>query len=396
MKTKILLALLLASSTTLFAQRQRTIRGTPVPDAGQALAGLSTQQADTFNDGKTEFEAEEEVNEGLGPVFNGRSCAECHRVPATGGGSRRTVTRFGRVTNGIFDPLTQFGGSLIQDRAIGPREGSTHAFQPERVPPTANVVARRRSTPLFGLGLVDATPDSAFQQLAAEQAARNDGTTGRVSIVDNLVNGGKSVGKFGWKAQVPTLEQFSGDAYLNELGVTSPLFPNENCPSGNCAELAFNPAPSLNDLGEDVELLANYMTFLAAPPRGAITPDVTAGEATFRRIGCESCHTGTLRSGRNDVAALDRKDYHPWSDYLLHDMGTLGDNISQGAATGREMRTAPLWGLRFVETYLHDGRANTLEQAIGAHDGQGSASRDRFNALDPRSRAQLIAFLRSL
>ncbi|HWW59852.1 MAG TPA: di-heme oxidoredictase family protein [Thermoanaerobaculia bacterium] len=396
MKTTTVTLLIVLSAMPLFAQRQRTIRGNPVPDAGDPLAGLTAPQTNAFNDGKTEFSTDEEVDEGLGPVFNGRSCAECHRVPATGGGSRRTVTRFGRLTNGVFDPLTQFGGSLIQERAIGPRDGSTHAFQPERVPPAANVVARRRSTPLFGLGLVDATPDSAFQQLAAEQAARNDGTAGRVSIVDNIVRGGVSVGKFGWKAQVPTLQQFSGDAYLNEMGITSPLFPNENCPGGNCAELAFNPVPALNDLGDDVAAIANYMTFLAAPPRGAITADVTAGEAVFRRIGCESCHTSTLRTGRSDVSTLDRKEYHPWSDYLLHDMGALGDNISQGAANGREMRTAPLWGLRFVETYLHDGRANTVEQAIGAHDGQGLAARDQFNALDPRARAQLMAFLRSL
>ena len=400
-----LVFIVLIAPATFAQQRNRNVRGpqppTPPPQqqpatAGQPLQGLNAQDAAKFAEGKEEFETEEEVDEGLGPVFNGRSCQECHRVPATGGGSRRTVTRFGRITNGVFDPLANLGGSLIQENAIGPRDGSTHQFQPERVPPQANVVARRRSTPLFGLGLVDATPDGTFQQLAAQQAARNDGTAGKVSLVQNLLTGTTTVGKFGWKAQVPSLGQFSADAYLNEMGITSPLFPNENCPSGNCAELQFNPLPGLNDTGDDVQALADFMTLLAAPPRGPITRDVTDGETVFRNIGCESCHVSTLRTGASNIAALNRKEYQPWSDYLLHDMGTLGDNITQGAANGREMRTAPLWGLRFVETYLHDGRARTLDEAIQAHDGQGRTSRNRFNALDQRGRDQLITFLRSL
>ena len=390
-------------SPTLLAQRRRAITPPPPPppappaaQAGQAFPGLPASLLALFNAGRDEFREAENVNDGLGPVFNDRACGACHNVPVLGGGSERVVTRIGAIVNGRFDPLTRFGGSLLQNRGIGPQDGSPHAFRGEVVPPAATTVARRRSVSLFGLGLVDATPDATFVTLAAQQAARNDGTAGRVAMVDNLAAGMQTVGKFGWKAQVPTLFQFAGDAYLNEMGITSPFFPNENCPSGNCAELQFNPRPGLNDGGEDTRALADFMTMLAPPPRGAITADVTAGEAVFNRIGCNACHVSTLQTGSHSIAALNRVNYQPWSDFLLHDMGTLGDGIEQGAANGREIRTAPLWGLRFVTTYLHDGRGRTMEGAIGAHDGQGRASRDRFNALNATDRARLLAFLRSL
>lgn len=395
-------------SPSLFAQRRRAVGPQPPPNntpppqqppqqqAGQPLANLSPSLLALFNAGRREFGEVENVTDGLGPVFNGRSCGECHNAPAPGGGSDRLVTRIGTITNGRFDPLTRFGGSLLQNRGVNPQIGSTHAFRGENVPPAATIVARRRSTPIFGLSLVDATPDTTFFDLAAQQAARNDGTAGRVALVDNLAIGMQTVGKFGWKAQVPTLFQFAGDAYLNEMGITNPFFPNENCPSGDCNELQFNPRPGLNDGGEDTQSLTDFMTLLGAPQRGAITADVTAGEGVFNRIGCNSCHVASLQTGSNAIASLNRVTYSPYSDFLLHDMGTLGDGIKQGAANGREIRTAPLWGLRFVTSYLHDGRTRTLEGAITAHDGQGRASRDRFNALNATDRSRLLAFLRSL
>jgi CxxC motif-containing protein (DUF1111 family) len=391
-------------SPVLEAQRRRPTGPTqpppnttpPAAQFGQPLPGLPQFLLTFFNDGREEFREPEDVDDGLGPVFNGRACGECHNVPALGGGSERLVTRFGTTTDGAFDPLARLGGSLVQNRAIGPQDGSPHRFRPEGVPREATVVSRRRSTPLFGLGLVDATPDATFIALAAQQAARRDGTAGRVAMVDNLAAGMQTVGKFGWKAQVPTLFQFSGDAYLNEMGITSPFFPNENCPQGDCNELQFNPRPGLNDGGEDVDALANFMAMLAPPPRGPITADVTAGEAVFNRIGCNSCHVSTLQTGQHDNPALNRVTYNPYSDFLLHDMGSLGDGIVQGTATGRELRTAPLWGLRMMTTLLHDGRVRTIEGAIGAHDGQGRASRDAFNGLNANDRARLLAFLRSL
>jgi len=367
-----------------------------MPAAGEALAGLTSAQRAAFADGLADFSAQEDTVNGLGPVFNERSCAACHSVPAVGGGSARLVTRFARRVKGVYDPLTSLGGSLMQDHAIGPADGSPHPFNAETVPALATIVVHRRTTPLFGLGLVDATPDADFIALAQTEGARRDGTAGRASLVYNIRAGMKTVGKFGWKAQVPSLFQFSGDAYVNEMGITTPDFPNESCPQGNCAELAFNPLPGLNDDGSGPMLLTNYMSMLAAPPRGPQNGDTNDGEETFASLGCMSCHAATFHSGSSPIAALDRKTYHPYSDFLLHDMGALGDDLEMGSAAGREMRTAPLWGLRFLTTYLHDGRASTLEQAILAHDGQARGSRDRFAGLAGGAKNKLLAFLHSL
>jgi len=398
--TIVLLSLSLAA--TLDAQMRRRAVGRPdpapvvTPSAGGPLAGLTAAQRADFAEGLADFREEEEVIDGLGPVFNERSCAACHSVPATGGGSNRRVTRFARRVNGTFDALTALGGTLIQDHAIGPADGSTHRFAPERVPAQATIVVRRRSPPLFGLGLVDATPDADFVALATAQMGSGDRVAGRVSLVDNIRAGMKTVGKFGWKAQVPTLLQFAGDAYVNEMGITTPDFPNEMCPQGNCAELAFNPMPGLNDDGSGQVALHNFMMVLAAPPRGAQSRDTAEGESTFEGIGCAQCHVATMRTGANPIAALNRQTYHPYSDFLLHDMGVLGDGLEMGSAAGSEFRTAPLWGLRFITRYLHDGRAATIEEAILAHAGQARPARDRFAALAGPAKTKLMAFLGSL
>ena len=366
------------------------------PQFGDPLPGLTASQSSAFAHGRTEFNTAEGVDDGLGPVFNGRSCLECHSVPAAGGGSERLVTRFGTTTNGKFDPLAQYGGSLIQDHAITRADGSTHNFSPETVPSVATIVVHRRTPPLFGLGYVDAVPDQTLYTLAALEAQRGDGTAGRVNVVTSVATGLQAAGKFGWKSQVPSLFVFSGDAYLNEMGITNPLFPNENCPNGDCSQLKWNPRPDINDLGDGVDAFNHFMTMLAAPSRGVITSDVTAGEQVFDNAGCTSCHVPTMHTGSSDIAALDNKPFHPYSDFLLHDMGALGDGIVMGNSTGREMRTAPLWGLRMITRYLHDGRASTLTDAILGHDGQARAARDRFAALDDGSKSKLLAFLNSL
>jgi CxxC motif-containing protein (DUF1111 family) len=363
--------------------------------AGASLTGLTASQIASFNAGRGTFNRDATNATGLGPVFNERSCRDCHSAPAIGGGSARAVTRFARRVAGVFDPLAAAGGSLLQDHAIA-GGGLLHNFTPENVPAEATIVVRRRTTPLFGLGLVDATADADFIALAAAQAARGDGVAGRVNMTDNIRAGTKTVGRFGWKAQVPTLFQFAGDALVNEMGITTPDFPSETCPQGNCAELTFNPAPGINDTGNGPLTMTDFMMMLAAPERGVQTTDVTAGEQLFESIGCGACHVASLTTGSSPIASLDHKTYHPYSDFLLHDMGSLGDGLEMASSTGAEMRTEPLWGLRFINRYLHDGRATTLEQAIAAHDGQARASNDRFTALPADARAKLIAFLRSL
>ena len=363
---------------------------------GIPVAGLTPAQQLDFNDGSRAFARDYRVEDGLGPVFNDESCGDCHR---NGGGSNRTVRRFGRIDErGDFDRLAELGGSLIQARGIGSitTVDGTHDFIGEDVPVVSTVTTRRRSHSILGMGFVDAVPDAGWQALANEEAVANPETAGRVNIVLDLSTGRAAVGKFGWKAQVPTLTQFSADALLNELGITNPLFPDESCPQGDCFALGFNPAPALNDNGTDVDAIATFMTMLAAPPRGAITAEAAAGEQVFLQIGCATCHRATLRTGPSAIRALNRAEFHPYSDFLLHDMGSLGDGISQGQATGREMRTQPLWGLRTLNRFMHDAQSRTLEDAIRRHDGQARAARDQFVDLDAERVALLLAFLRSL
>ena len=364
------------------------------PDFGEPLRGLTATELERFEDGKGDFLEVETVEEGLGPVFNDVSCATCHSVPAIGGGSERLETRFGALlSTGRFDPLSQFGGSLIQEQGIGPN--AECEYLAELIPAEATIIARRRSTPLFGLGLIDNVPDRVYKLIEWEES-RDPGLAGVASMVANISTGRRAVGKFGWKAQVPSVHQFAGDAYLNEMGITSPEFPDENCPHGDCASLSCNPLPDVNDSGEGVTAFEDFMTFLAPPPRGEITANARAGEYVFGNLGCASCHRADLRTGPSSVVALDRVSFHPYSDFLLHDMGSLGDGITQNKATGRLMRTAPLWGVRKITTLLHDGRAKTLEQAILAHDGQGRRARNNYLHAQSWQKAQLIAFLNSL
>src|SRR6267143_1001461 len=368
---------------------------------GDPLPGLGTAELAGFEVGKVEFVTADEADEGLGPVFNEASCVACHLGPdtAVGGTNQRLETRFGRTRAGTFDPMADFGGSLIQDQGIGAVSvpAGTYTFAGETVPIDATVRASRRTQPLFGLGLVDATPESTFKTIAFLQSIFTPSTAGTPSEVLDPSNGGApALGKFGWKAQVPSLFVFSADAYLNEMGITNPIFPNESCPQGDCTLLAGNPAPGLNDDGSGVEKFNDFMTFLAPPPRGDRNFITEYGNIVASAIGCLDCHVQTLQTGPNAVAALDRVTFHPFSDFLLHDMGSLGDGITQNRATGERMRTQPLWGLRTQTRMLHDGRATTLRQAILAHDGQGAASREAFLSLGFFDRSALLAFLRSL
>jgi len=395
------LLLIVANLSVAAAPRVRAVRPEqPAPAAtgnlGDPVRGLTAEQLGAWRAARDEFNEDKDVAGGLGPIFNDVSCLRCHSGPVAGGSNPRVVTLFGRTTNGVFDPLTALGGLLLQEEALGPEQGIL-PFQRELVPAAqATIVTQRRTTPLFGLGFVDATPDATFTALAAQQAERNPATAGRVAFVMNFVAGTRTVGKFGWKGQVPSLFQFAGEAYLNEMGVTSPEFPNENCANGNCNDLARNPAPGLNDTGDGVRQLAAFMLMLGAPSRGLITADVLAGEQVFDQLGCSQCHVPNLTTGWYPIAALSNKIYSPYSDFLLHDMGALGDGIVQGDASAREFRTAPLWGLRAQDTFLHDGRANNINDAITAHDGQARTSREAYQQLEAQARARLMAFLNSL
>ena len=298
------------------------------------------------------------------------------------------------LTTSPASPLTHLGGSLLQQFAIDP------GYQ-EVIPPEANVTAQRQATPLFGLGLIEAVPDGAILQYA--ECRKPDGITGRPAIVPDVASGQQGVGRFGWKAQQATLLAFAADAYLNEVGITSRLFPQENAPNGDTSLLAVldlvaDPEDEVDPVSgnADIDTFAAFMRFLAPPPQSPMTTSANSGQTLFKQIGCATCHTPVMQTGKNSVEALDRKPVRLFSDLLLHDMGTLGDGIAQETATTREMRTAPLWGLRASAPYLHDGRAATVETAIRAHDGEARGVRERFLRLSPRQRQQLLDFLNSI
>jgi CxxC motif-containing protein (DUF1111 family) len=362
------------------------------PMPGDPLPSLSTNQLSLFRDGKDDFENEEDVESGLGPIFNEASCVACHHTGATGGGSARNVTRFGRTTNGVFDPLESLGGSLLQDHAILPGAAET-------IPPEANTIIQRNSPPLFGMGLIDAIPEDAILKNVHKHPV--DGVTGRPAYVIDVVSGQLKVGRFGWKCEQATLLAMAADAYRNELGITNRYFPTENAPNGNVALLAkydfvADPEDAPATGLADFEKVANFMKYLAPAPGKPLTPSAIAGAQLFQMAGCAVCHVPTMMTGPNSEAAFNRREVRLYSDLLLHNMGALADGVSQGDATEVEMRTPPLWGLQYSAPYLHDGRATTVDDAILAHDGEGKVARDRYSRFTPTQRKQLADFLLSL
>jgi CxxC motif-containing protein (DUF1111 family) len=371
------------------------VGGRPQPKFGDPLQGLSHADLARFEAGKIVFERDFTPPEGLGPVFNNTSCAKCHDQGAIGGGSDTLETRYGQVVNGVFNSLTQFDGQLLHSKGIGLFNGVD--FVGEVVPPEANVVAQRRTTPLFGLGLVDAVPDQFLMDLAQLEQEFTPATAGRALVLNDVFSGQPRVGRFGWKCQIGTVATFTGNAFLNEMGITTPFFPHENPPGGDSALLAANPAlTNPNDTTATVMQLADHTTFLAPPPRLPLTHGARRGESIFFAIGCADCHLPAMRTGPNEIAALDQVDFFPFSDFLVHDMGGLNDGIAQPPANGQEMRTAPLWGARIRTSFLHDGRAKTITDAILAHDGQGLAARNSFAALSAREQAKVLEFINTL
>lgn len=369
---------------------------------GEPLSGLSAAEMTRFLAGRDQFEHTLSSAEGLGPIFNDTSCATCHSRPQIGGSSTKHVTRFGKAAVGPlpFDPLAALGGSLLQADALTP---ACHEF----VPPQADVTAQRLTTPLFGAGLVEAIADG---NIVARETSPPAGVSGRAQHVEPLeAIGTTRIGRFGWKAQVATLLSFAADASLNEMGLTSRLLTAENAPNGNAALLALcDTVPDPED-GPDVDGFdridrhADFQRFLAPPPQ---TPKLgMRGELVFTGIGCAQCHVSTpYVTGATPDPALSGRNLKPYSDFLLHDVGALGDGIVQGQASETELRTPPLWGVRVraEEALLHDGRAtgqtsaDNLRAAILAHEGEASASVALFSTLRPANQQRLLDFLLSL
>ena len=364
---------------------------------GEPLTGISSVDLEEFRLGLEDFLEVETSEEGLGPAFNGTSCAVCHNVPVVGGGGIIAEIRAaGRDSSGRPVPLSRDGETLFQLFST-----PLHGCQVQ-LPAEAVIIARRIPIPLFGIGLVEAIPDETILAGADPDDRDGDGISGRPSIVRDIATGDRRVGRFGWKGQHATLLAFGADAYRNEMGITNDLF-REELGVGLTDEQyrRCDPFPDPEDRVDPatrrrgIDNFGSFMKFLAPVGRGEVGSLAVQGEQVFARVGCGSCHTPSLTTGPSREPAFDRQSVRLFSDLLLHDVGT-GDDIPQGTALPEDIRTPALWGLRFRRPLLHDGSAPTIEAAIIRHAGEAELTRRRFEALSAAERQALIAFLRSL
>ncbi len=383
--------LFVALMTSLVVARQR------IAGPGEPLAGISPAEFEEFRIGLDDFLEVETPEEGLGPAFNGTSCAACHSVPVIGGGGTVAEVRAGRrLDSGAFQALEPTGETLFQIFSI-----PGHACQPQ-IPPEANVIARRIPVPVFGAGLIEAISDHTLLALEDPLDRNRDGISGRAAIITDRGTGESRVGRFGWKAQHATLLAFAADAYRNEMGITNDLFPDELALGIDAARMRLcDRIPDPEDIADPrtrrrgIDNFASFMRFLAPVARGASDVFVQSGELAFANLGCASCHTPTLTTGPHAHRLLDRRPVPLFSDLLLHDVGT-GDGIRQGAAGPEEFRTPALWGLRFRRPLLHDGSAATIDEAILRHTNEGAVARLGFQRMTENEKGALLAFLKSL
>ena len=373
--------------------------------------GISEPSGDSFARDQQVFEKREDASLGLGPVFNATSCSECHQNPVSGGASQITEIRVGhRDDNGNFvNPMvaiqggTVSGRSLINDRAICPDVQ-------EHVPDAEHIRTLRAVLSTLGDGFVEAIDDNTLIALASTQPSLSDGAIRGEAIQVPILEapGQTRVGRFGWKDQHGSLLSFTADAYLNEMGITSRLKPTDMT---NVCKITADPEDTPDELGmANIDHFAQFMRGTKVPPRDpmlAATPDAQAGQRLFENVGCNLCHVesittatvGTeLNGGMFTVPdALGNKVIHPFSDFLLHDIGT-GDGIVQAGPqdTAPKLRTAPLWGLRMKARFMHDLTSLTTEGAILRHGGEARHVERRFRALTTSEKQQLITFLKSL
>ena len=392
------------------------------PPADQLLEGpidgLSPAQLALFARGDAEFGRRFGTTDGLGPLFIAQSCETCHAGDGKGH-PLFDITRFGRYVGPVFDPMRAEGGPQLQNRAI-------LGYLAERVPPGATVVARFTPPAVTGLGLLEAVDDTTILARADSADADADGISGRPSWVDasdfiedlarsatsgtpgavtrHLPWSGRYLGRFGKTARTVTLRHQTVNAYSQDMGLTTDDLPDDLVVpgiAGGSGDAVADP-----EVGSGVvSSVVFYLRTLRPPPRrAAADADVVAGASLFQSVGCAACHVLVLRTGRSEIAALDRVDFAPLTDLLLHDMGPdLDDGYTEGNATSSEWRTAPLWGIGLAERaqggsafFLHDGRARTLRSAIGFHGGEGAASRAAFIALPAVDQERLLRYLRSL
>ncbi|MBT62216.1 MAG: thiol oxidoreductase [Puniceicoccaceae bacterium] len=421
--------------TTVFDPTSHAF-STPAPN-------LSVEGLDKHLVGDAEFEAvfvtvPSKVNPGLGPVYNNISCINCHSrdgrgrgpisrekfasmlfrvslpssdgdytggpIPVPGFGTQLNdraifgVSPEGKVSvNYLEDQITTEDGAIVHLRT--PRYTIYDSYLPL---PDDIEVSPRVAPAVFGLGLLEAIPESTILALADEKDANNDGISGKANFVWDVRKNQPRLGRFGWKANQPNLLQQVASAYHDDMGITTSIFPKESS-AGQSQHDTRGDEPELSN--EILEAVTFYVQTLAVPARRNLSdPKVQLGEELFEKAKCSACHIPTLTTSTLlNVAAVSNQTIHPYTDLLLHDMGEgLTDNRSDFLANGSEWRTPPLWGLGLIRTVnghtnlLHDGRARGILEAILWHGGEAEDSREAVHKMSQQDRNALIAFLESL
>jgi CxxC motif-containing protein (DUF1111 family) len=436
---------LAAGSALVSASGQRAVKGESVsprlPEAPAAFDDKSNGMVEdqTHQADRQKFDEVESVADGLGPLYNAQSCRECHQNPTSGGGSQITELRVGHMgpDRRFHEPMIPIargaeiisGRTLVNDRAICPSAAFPDTEIQERVPESETVRTTRVSLGLFGDGFVEAVADRTLITLAREQCRSSHGKVCGLVIYVPIVEapGQAAVGRFGWKNQHASLLSFSGDAYLNEMGITTRLFPDEVTKLCNTVSEP-NDKPGPDGLA-DVDRFARFVRASKAPPQDQIlakTPAAQRGSGLFDKVGCAVCHVRALATAPAGTKinggmftipdALGGKTFHPFGDFLLHDVGT-GDGIAipTGEHYGRvarqmpkecspedfqktrnRVRTAPLWGVRLRTRLMHDGVTVTLRDAIVRHAGEAEEATRAFRKLGTKDQDAILEFLRSL